>query len=354
MNSQSHSIDRIEWIDYSKGILIILVVMGHAISEFSLDLNFLSCVIYSFHMPSFFILNGYVFKYKDDLQPSAYIKKKSKQLLIPYIVFCSCILFCHILKQLILHTDSAFFERLLNKETLLKTFFMTYESIFSNMWFLPAMLSATCIMYFIYKGFRSNSMRNIVGLACGLGALFWGRFVRIGLPIDLEAAFLAVLFIQFGVNCRKYQIDKVVEKKIAFILYFTVLLALNYISSEILLYSENSFYNIKFENELFFIITAISGIGIVVGISKRVKRSKWLNFLGKNSLYIYGFHFISQNIIGFIKWPTNTSILVRLLLLIIISGLNILLSIFITICYKEIVGYIVEKRKYKGEGNKCH
>ena len=47
---------RIEWIDVSKGIGIILVLIGH------ISLNGgLNKFIYSFHMPLFFILSGFTF-----------------------------------------------------------------------------------------------------------------------------------------------------------------------------------------------------------------------------------------------------------------------------------------------------
>ena len=62
--------NRIKWIDACKGIGIIAVVLGHlAISynstgfyaEYSTLLDALIRVIYSFHMPLFFVLSGYVF-----------------------------------------------------------------------------------------------------------------------------------------------------------------------------------------------------------------------------------------------------------------------------------------------------
>ena len=50
---------RIEWIDIAKGIGIILVVIGH-ISQ----IEVLNDIIYSFHMPLFFIISGYLYKRK--------------------------------------------------------------------------------------------------------------------------------------------------------------------------------------------------------------------------------------------------------------------------------------------------
>ena len=47
---------RIEWIDIAKGIGILLVILGHTIA-----LKY-SKVLYTFHMPLFFLLSGLVAK----------------------------------------------------------------------------------------------------------------------------------------------------------------------------------------------------------------------------------------------------------------------------------------------------
>lgn len=57
---------RIAWIDNVKGIAILLVVLGHVIQFMycpsNFDQNPVFRVIYSFHMPLFFILSGCVTK----------------------------------------------------------------------------------------------------------------------------------------------------------------------------------------------------------------------------------------------------------------------------------------------------
>ena len=47
---------RLEWIDKAKGIGIILVILGHTICPPNIKFW-----LYSFHMPLFFFLSGYVF-----------------------------------------------------------------------------------------------------------------------------------------------------------------------------------------------------------------------------------------------------------------------------------------------------
>lgn len=61
---------RIEWLDSCKGFAIMLVVIGHIVdgymdaklfTEYSPLMNAIHNVIYSFHMPLFFTLSGYIF-----------------------------------------------------------------------------------------------------------------------------------------------------------------------------------------------------------------------------------------------------------------------------------------------------
>lgn len=70
---------RIEWIDVARGIAIFLVCLGHR------DIPaFLGKWIYSFHLPAFFWISGYITKYDSDISFGNFLKKKVKGLLVPY------------------------------------------------------------------------------------------------------------------------------------------------------------------------------------------------------------------------------------------------------------------------------
>ena len=73
--------NRNETIDIMKGIGIILVMLGHQ----NLPINTL---IYSFHMPLYFIISGFFYREKSIL-PS--IKKDFRRLFVPYIFACTLI-----------------------------------------------------------------------------------------------------------------------------------------------------------------------------------------------------------------------------------------------------------------------
>lgn len=75
-------VKRIHYLDYAKGIAIILVVLGHIFSGGNVK-----TYIYSFHMPLFFIISGYLFNYSNVKSFKEFINKKIKAYLIPYVTF---------------------------------------------------------------------------------------------------------------------------------------------------------------------------------------------------------------------------------------------------------------------------
>lgn len=74
--------NRIEWIDIAKGIAIFLMVMGHTtIPEFGTKF------IWSFHMPLFFIVSGYLYNEEKNRDYFLFFLKISRNLLVPYLFF---------------------------------------------------------------------------------------------------------------------------------------------------------------------------------------------------------------------------------------------------------------------------
>lgn len=79
-------------IDILKGLAMLLVMLGHSylqvpfnsleVSEWSMWLH---KSIYSFHMPLFFVVSGFLFYGSSDKDTGSVIKKKAIKLLIPYL-----------------------------------------------------------------------------------------------------------------------------------------------------------------------------------------------------------------------------------------------------------------------------
>lgn len=88
--------DRITWIDVARGILIVLVVMGHVKSSYyssgilenSFVLHYSNVLVYSFHMAAFFFVSGLLFvQHRPNKKLSQRIVDKLISYGIPYVIF---------------------------------------------------------------------------------------------------------------------------------------------------------------------------------------------------------------------------------------------------------------------------
>lgn len=85
--------DRLVWVDSLKGILMLLVVLGHSIQFILGDAcsdNYLWNLIYSFHMPAFIAVSGFVCykpKYYSGKGSKDFIFRRLKQLIVPFILW---------------------------------------------------------------------------------------------------------------------------------------------------------------------------------------------------------------------------------------------------------------------------
>ena len=85
MRIQETTGKRIEWIDIFKGLLMIMVVVGHTTGRFNM-------FIYQFHVGAFFLISGMVAKNIEG-DPLKCIVKKGYGLLLPIVVVFASFLF---------------------------------------------------------------------------------------------------------------------------------------------------------------------------------------------------------------------------------------------------------------------
>ena len=120
--------------DILKGILIVLVVVGHALQScFSAPTDYhpLFIFIYTFHMPLFIFVSGYFFSSCLKYDFKTLIEKKTKRLIIPLLLYST------ILLGLFLASSSP------------KTLGRIYE-VYVTYWYLICVYALT-IAYYLYK-----------------------------------------------------------------------------------------------------------------------------------------------------------------------------------------------------------
>ena len=192
---------RIEYIDFFRGIGIILMVMCHV----GFGITFYK-FCHAFHMPMFFVITGYFFKFCALKQ---FICKKAKTLLAPYCTFGA-------LQYMLwfgLHISDSYDNKLLH----LKSFLFSNTDgylVGGALWFLTSLFFAEMIYYFLNKLSADNKM--ILSLACLLVGIFGSIYPQIvvyRLPWGIDSALVGVLLIHIGFLFRTTSMEKCLNLK---------------------------------------------------------------------------------------------------------------------------------------------
>lgn len=191
-------------IDALRGIAIFLVILGHGIILYPIDLHqneaclFLFNWISSVHMELFFVISGFCFSYQGDYK--AYLWKKGKRLLLPYFVFN--------LTDMILRSH---FSALVNRprgigESLRKMIFNGGEY-----WFLYTLFLIFLIYPFIYKAVGSSSYK-FGGL---LVVLLAARYYLPGISVfTLDSVVRYLFYFSIGVMVKQTVGGRIFDIKI--------------------------------------------------------------------------------------------------------------------------------------------
>lgn len=148
---------RIHYVDIIKGIGIILMVITHCMSGSS----WFGTWVFAFHMPLFVILSGFLFYRKYSAQNEfrsafgGYVRKKSYQILIPYIVFSLLIIIWQIFLSLISQgTTGDIIRDGLTRIISLRGM--------ESLWFLPCLLLAELMFATVFAFCRKKNVSAVI------------------------------------------------------------------------------------------------------------------------------------------------------------------------------------------------
>lgn len=275
--------EREEWCDIAKGILIFLVVFGHCIQNIeipTLGLGYVYVIIYSFHMPAFFILSGYLFKNKKE-RSIIFIKRKIKKLIIPAFCF---------LPFVIIYKEIRGMDISLNYSEIAKTILNIRGGVYSNLWFFGALFIASVIIYIVMSYTEKESMLIALGMGCLLISAVWNRIIDVGFPLFFEEGILAVPFMIVGIELKKYYKADCTSKLSMMILLPVTILCIVYkvlVDNTVV-----NFYELSYGNIISFVIIALVFSFMLFYVCRLIKKIDILNDIGRESLWIYGTHWI--------------------------------------------------------------
>lgn len=170
---------RIKWIDVSKALTLVLVVLGH-----TLRTGVVRNMVYSFHVPCFFFLSGIV---ADEELSAKNICKEAKRTLIPYYSFglISIAIYCGLgtvaASGFNMGTDSTW-------ENICKLIYGCSVLKFNApLWFLPALFVTKVLYKLVCKMLNGNSYAMVfIAIVGSIAGFLYTDMELPSLPYSFE------------------------------------------------------------------------------------------------------------------------------------------------------------------------
>ena len=295
---------RIQWIDISKAIAIILMVVGHAAIP-----AVLSDFIWAFHMPLFFVASGWATKWgKYNFMDFTF--RKIKTLLSPFVIYSLVVLIIQIA------------QGWNSWDNFLQKGWISYA-----LWFIPVLFLSLLVSRYIYC-LESKTVKYVV-ILLSLSLGYWLSYNHMLLPWSLSSVPYATFMVFIGSRIKNIPSRFLQPRWYSILLLFIITVAISH------------FYRLDmcFNTILpIFPITigALTGTLMVFMISMLIEKnlkvlSTILVVIGKETYIILAF---SQVIIMLLNEYFHLNIAVKYIILVIIlialkyikDGVNLMLK----------------------------
>lgn len=283
---------KLNFISYAYAIGAIFVVLGHSTptstSDMPIVIDSIRTFIYCFHMPLFFFIAGFLFKYTSEKRKKPYrtfMKNKLIKFLTPYFVLSVIGILPKILLSSFVNDEVSF------------SFYYVFEAIFNprsnvwgHFWFLPTLLIIYSLSYLILKCYRNKMFFSVV-LAVSLALSVF--------PINInwfaiKDVCLELIYFCVGMLSCKYILNN--RRKI-----FKLPIAVSSIVFSVVFYilmSVNDFFDQYWINNISTVVIAIPMIYAVLysSVFLEKKGSKILDYFDGKTFSIY-----------IISWPCQAA-----------------------------------------------
>lgn len=254
-----NTLNRKKWLDSLRGVAMLLVVYGHSVQGWIEYFVFTSPI----KMPLFFAISGYLFNPRGGNQKKFY-KSIFLKLAVPWIVF----------GMFPYNNPGRIVDLISGKIT----------------WFLPCLIIGEIIWFYIHKLSTNDSHLLFLGVfACFFGFIL--NHFKIFHFAMIDNAFIVQIFFVMGFFIRKYEFIFIGEKNnwlpLLSLAYLTLgIVTILVFRGQCLDVHHNRYYNIP-----------ICAMMILVGCILLFNMfrefgiaSKWLVFIGQNTMVIYLVH----------------------------------------------------------------
>lgn len=295
--------ERIHWIDITKGLFIILMVLGHIPNmSGNLGLNntyLVKCVFFAslygcFFMQGFFVLTGYTSNFDKEFKP--FLLSNIKLLVIPWLSFS-------VITRLLSHVffNQPFFDEINGEK---------YFFLIEDYWFIQALFFSKIAYYFIRKYIKSDLGRFVILLCMTIiGFYSISYYYNLGFEnpyhvnnyLHYKDFLCMAVFLWVGDYMKRRDIIKRIKWWGYFCIIIVYLLGHGFraygkingfeipeLTPVILSHGGNIVSISQIPAYLFYVIM---GCLSCFGIVKSIKECKFFEYYGKNSLIVYSIHF---------------------------------------------------------------
>ena len=321
--------ERVGWIDIAKGIAILLVILGHTVGYDTTIGNITRGVIFSFHMPLFFILSCVTFKLS--ASNDQFVRKTEKafcHLVIPYIALYGLQIIIYIIGNFAsIEWKSYLVERInvfVFGSGISVNVMGTSVPAIGILWFLVSLFLGRSVFDYLHLKLNNNQFKIVVIICALVGAAF-GRLQWLPLSFDVALAVMPFFYVGDFLKNVDMKRRSLQYGFISFVIWIGILILYNV--------PRNTYMELAGRRYILFpvcYITAISATMFICyfcSIAEKLKVMKPLKYLGRNSMYMLWIH-VMDYIVEYV-WNRTDNNFIKALLRIITD--IILFAVFMLI-----------------------
>ena len=263
---------RIDYVDVFRGIGIIFMILGHM----SFVTPHFDHYIHAFHMPMFYFASGLFFK--TNLRITTYLKKLTKQIILPYVFFATIFSFIVVFRGE---------DTLKNVLSQVLTINNNGFPIAGALWFLTSFYFSQVILYILKKKINDDIVLTPIVVLSLIVGINFSKLFATRLYWSLDTSFVGLALIFLGYIVKKYNLlEKLISDKIG----LTIILFL----INCFLIMKTSYVNMRadiYPSTILFLINAVMSFLVYLNVSKiiikylfKTKFKKMLTVMGKNSI----------------------------------------------------------------------
>jgi len=349
---------RISWVDNAKALGIIAVFYGHIVEKIFMTYGIPTAglqykLIYSFHMPLFFLLSGYLVKETQHRNLFMFMKNKFMTRIVPFFFF-----------NILAMPFYLIIEKLANQDIDINQFqaflyLLTGRPTFNPItWFLACLFSVEVINYFLYPFLRKSRivlcmamvLFYIMGWSLSYKAAIINQYITIPDYWCIHEALVAYSFYLLGnlIAACPILYKKTNPYLDVFLLLLTATCVLATFNLNPVVYLVTGTYG----SFPLFPFTAIAGSLCIMSVSRLMPSFSFMSFLGGNTLSLMGLNYIFFNFtnFSFIFYSMNLfsdnhfSVFMQCAFL---TGVTLLLCVPLIILLKRYLPFMIGYKKDK-------